>query len=1353
MMLEHRIRSKGKTIGVFAVFCAVIMLLTSASAAVNPEEIVIDVTTLPYDRTWGVGEGGTVSLRFTNILQNMTIAMVFRNGDASQHTTGLAIEDGTTVFVRQYTPLDNSVDITFQAYAGLSLHVDSVPVGTPIPLDDDCVVKGTTYPGRFNGSALAQEMMYHPMEAQFSFSTEVEHSMELESGAEMSFFSVTDGDISIFDVINDPGLYEPNFPIQLPTGTNAVVVRSLQPSEFVLRLSTEPGNDWQPDLSPDWLGRRNIRLTIADGNSTSPEIAVGENGEVHVVWIDKRNGYRQLFYKRSVDGALTWGLDTPLTGEDVEAWDPAIAAYGQNVFIIYHQRLRGGIWPPPSPSIPLIVSTDGGNTWAEGPLVGGKGRYEMAANDRYLAIAMQPLSPRRMDWDGWTGYDLRASLYKIPELEVLTTTFTGSSFYERQDPTIALWNDSVFVAWECGGIRYHYGEIYFDNVTGDFTVEWESNSWPYPLAASTNPGNLMEGRASALFTGENEVQVIFVDDIGDRTVLRNVSGIKEPGGWTWGAPTLFADGGLNTALSHPRTGLGANGTVHVVWTTTSYNASGEVVGTVVQYKAMAPSGAFLTSDMILPDQPGNSSYADVAVDRNGCAHIVWEDYRHGEGEIYYVNTGSASMNGASLDVSSELAAPTEGEEVTLSATFTNDGDGALINAYANFYVMSEPALIASIPVRYFAPHSTMTFETKWIAAAGYHAMVATIDSDTDLGNGYLAKVEKEFLVNTPPTASTDIYQSFTLTAEMMKGDATITCTLLEDWEPIQTFTLSTDEEQTIVFERHLGRSYALNVSIDAPKKTNVNLKIRLSLGEEKRTIERTYHFSAAGQIDDTILLDEKLDELSKLNPTFTLDATRSMDSDDGIRTFLWEIKERIDEDECEKDCDEKREVIRISLLPIFNYTFTQPGAHAVRLAVADWHGLVDIADATISTLDGGDESPSPEVRDYRSWGIDRTGVAHAVGISEHDDHDRWDVVYANNSALSTEWSEEYILASNGAFPAIHVNRTSGLLYVAWIGIETCKKKVYLTSSSDGVEWKDVMLVGEMPRVSITDLRIEILPEVLRITVTYLTGEIYFDVRIDFDSDGIIDQEDTNPAEFDLFPGEVVSGDAANSTADGSAAVIVDYGVDNDTVPSITEVSPSVPLAGSIGRYYEVEAVGELTAYLRVVYDPSALPAGLTEQYLRMYRYDGTQWQICKSLMTGDDTGVDIASHTVWAKVHSLSTFTAADASILDSDGDGLSDLWETTYGLDPNTYTDTSADPDSDGLNNTVEFYYWSNPQSNDTDGDTLSDGAEALDFWRYSVLALNEKFFSPRSETYMNISQYPVNCSYAIWLNGTARV
>ena len=61
----------------------------------------------------------------------------------------------------------------------------------------------------------------------------------------------------------------------------------------------------------------------------------------------------------------------------------------------------------------------------------------------------------------------------------------------------------------------------------------------------------------------------------------------------------------------------------------------------------------------------------------------------------------------------------------------------------------------------------------------------------------------------------------------------------------------------------------------------------------------------------------------------------------------------------------------------------------------------------------------------------------------------------------------------------------------------------------------------------------------------------------------------------------------------------------------------------------------------------------------------------------------------------------------DADGDGLTDEFEVSRGLDPNDPSDAAQDRDGDGLSNLQEFELGTNIDAADTDGDGIPDGEE----------------------------------------------
>jgi hypothetical protein len=116
--------------------------------------------------------------------------------------------------------------------------------------------------------------------------------------------------------------------------------------EIYYKRSTDGGVSWGTDT----------RLTNNTASSWSPSVAVS-GSIVHVVWMDNRDGNAEIYYKRSTDGGVSWGTDTRLTNNTAISLDPSVAVSGSIVHVVWRD-LRDG-----NEEIYYKRSIDGGVSW------------------------------------------------------------------------------------------------------------------------------------------------------------------------------------------------------------------------------------------------------------------------------------------------------------------------------------------------------------------------------------------------------------------------------------------------------------------------------------------------------------------------------------------------------------------------------------------------------------------------------------------------------------------------------------------------------------------------------------------------------------------------------------------------------------------------------------------------------------------------------------------------------------------------------------------------------------------------------------------------------------------------------
>jgi hypothetical protein len=242
--------------------------------------------------------------------------------------------------------------------------------------------------------------------------------------------------------------------------------------EMYYKRSTDGGVSWDADT----------RLTTTTSDSWNPSIAVNGSA-VHVVWEDERQGNSEIYYKGSTDGGVTWGVDTRLSNDPANSWNPSVAVSGSVVHVAWYDDRNGaGNW-----EIYYKRSTDGGLSWGDETRMTNNSHVS-----RYPCIAVSG-SVIHLVWhdDRDGNYDIyykRSTDGGITwSADTRLTTDPGNALF----PCVAVSGTTVHVVWIDPRDTPNV-EIYYKRST-DGGLSWETDEKLSNSFLSTYPSVAVSG--------------------------------------------------------------------------------------------------------------------------------------------------------------------------------------------------------------------------------------------------------------------------------------------------------------------------------------------------------------------------------------------------------------------------------------------------------------------------------------------------------------------------------------------------------------------------------------------------------------------------------------------------------------------------------------------------------------------------------------------------------------------------------------------------------------------------------------------------------------------------------------------
>jgi hypothetical protein len=391
---------------------------------------------------------------------------------------------------------------------------------------------------------------------------------------------------------------------------------------------------------PGWMDE--VNLTDDLENWWSKDIAVREN-YVHVVWCDNRVGDYAVFYKRSTDNGLSWDntiklYNSTLYPDQGYQESPHIAVHDNYVHIVSNDN-----------NIYYIRSSDNGENWGAvtvwdwtsyppSPSTNAMIWPDVAANNSYVYIVglsdgaghiiLKRSSDNGSTWTDWIyvmGYG-----FPIP----------GTSI-EITSNLLHITADYIYMG------SAHWIEHCYSSDNGD---TWQSNSMNPIVWVET----INQSVTHRTVTTKEDKYCLYYSLMEMDGITHNGTYLKycydsDPNTW-YGPYKVLTNGEGHFDVDK----------YHIIWGEKDVNNYRQLhsnrTGQITDY----PSNCIVPLIRI---------YGDIV-------HILWEDDRHGNIELYYTNTGLwADLLVSGSDIQFDPPSPVEeGTNVFINATIHNYGN-------------------------------------------------------------------------------------------------------------------------------------------------------------------------------------------------------------------------------------------------------------------------------------------------------------------------------------------------------------------------------------------------------------------------------------------------------------------------------------------------------------------------------------------------------------------------------------------------------------------------------------------------------------------------------------------------------
>ncbi len=248
------------------------------------------------------------------------------------------------------------------------------------------------------------------------------------------------------------------------------------------------------------------RLTNNIGNSINASVSsVGNN--VHVVWQENRNGNEEIYYKRSTNGGLTWGVDLRLTNNPFKSDFPSAIAMGKTILVVWSDLREGNA------EIFGLRSVDNGDTWSDVIRLTNTPRESLkpkiTMEGAFAFLTWHELHDGFANWEVESRFSTDGGFTWTPRKQLSAEEgFSGNASVCVEDLLVVIaWTDTRFGASEILTRR---------NPTGNPLHSTHALDWAYNTGAtglSTSTDLVTDVHGNIFMTGNFQGSVDFDPDM------------------------------------------------------------------------------------------------------------------------------------------------------------------------------------------------------------------------------------------------------------------------------------------------------------------------------------------------------------------------------------------------------------------------------------------------------------------------------------------------------------------------------------------------------------------------------------------------------------------------------------------------------------------------------------------------------------------------------------------------------------------------------------------------------------------------------------------------------------------------